>query len=65
MIMITGAQLQEVVQLTVGAILGAALSINMHRANLTLTDPKTRWRAAGIMVMFVSTFRLLADFVMS
>ncbi len=65
MIMITEALLPEVVQLTVGAILGAALSINLSRANLSLTDPQTRWRAACIMVMFVSTFLLLADLVMS
>ena len=65
MIMITEVLLPEVVQLTVGAILGAALSINMHRANLSLTDPKTRWQAAAIIVMFVGTFLLLADLLIN
>jgi hypothetical protein len=65
MIIITEALLPEVVQLTVGAILGAALSINLSRANLSLTDPQTRWRAAGIIVMFVGTFLLLADLLVN
>jgi hypothetical protein len=65
MVIITEALLPEVVQLTVGAIVGAALSINMSRGGMSLIDPKTRWMAAAFIVLFLSTFLLLTDLLIN
>jgi hypothetical protein len=65
MVLITAAQLPEVVQLTVGAIVGAALSINMSRGGMSFIDPKTRWMAAAFIVLFLSTFLLLTDLLIN
>lgn len=65
LIAITNANMPEVVQLTVGAIMGAALSVNMHRFGLSLRDPATRWNAVAIIVMFVVTFLFLTDLLIN
>lgn len=55
------ASTAEVVQLTVGAVVGVAVSINMGRFGLSLMDPKTRWKAAAVLVAFLFTFLVLTD----
>ena len=65
MLMLTSASTAEVVQLTVGAIMGAALSINMHKFGMSLMDPKTRWNAVAGIIMFVVTFLFVTDLIIN
>ena len=57
--------LGEVVQLTVGAVMGTAVSINLSRFGISLMDPETRWKAAGIIGAFLFSFLALTDLLLS
>ena len=59
------SNLSEVVQLTVGAVMGTAVSINLSRFGISLMDPKTRWKAAGIVGLFLFSFLSLTDLLLS
>ena len=59
------SNLGEVVQLTVGAVMGTAVSINLSRFGISLMDPKTRWKAAGIVGIFLFSFLALTDLLLS
>ena len=59
------SNLGEVVQLTVGAVMGTAVSINLSRFGISLMDPKTRWEAAGIIGVFLFSFLSLTDLLLS
>ncbi len=58
------SNLGEVVQLTVGAVMGTAVSINLSRFGISLMDPKTRWKAAGIVGIFLFSFLALTDLLL-
>ncbi|MBP9636406.1 MAG: hypothetical protein KBE28_15370 [Nitrospira sp.] len=58
------SNLGEVVQLTVGAVMGTAVSINLSRFGISLMDPKTRWKAAGIVGLFLFSFLALTDLLL-
>ncbi len=58
------SNLSEVVQLTVGAVMGTAVSINLSRFGISLMDPKTRWKAAGIVGLFLFSFLALTDLLL-
>lgn len=53
----------EVIQLGIGAMLGTAVSINLSRFGLSLMDPETRWKAAGIIGLFLASFVVLTDLI--
>ena len=53
------ANTAEVVQLTIGAVLGVAVSFNLDRFRLT------RWKAAGITAAFLFTFLVLSDLILN
>ena len=55
----------EVVQLSVGAVLGTVVSINLGRFGLSLMDPKTRWKALGVIGTFLFTFLVLSDLLIN
>ena len=55
----------EVVQLSVGAVLGTVVSINLGRFGLSLMDPKTRWKALGVIGTFLFTFLVLSDLIIN
>ena len=59
------SNLGEVVQLTVGAVMGTAVSINLSRFGISLMDPETRWKAAGIIGAFLFSFLALTDLLLS
>ena len=59
------SNLGEVVQLMVGAVMGTAVSINLSRFGISLMDPKTRWKAAGIIGAFLFSFLALTDLLLS
>ena len=59
------SNLSEVVQLTVGAVMGTAVSINLSRFGISLMDPETRWKAAGIIGVFLFSFLALTDLLLS
>lgn len=59
------SNLGEVVQLTVGAVMGTAVSINLSRFGVSLMDPKTRWKAAGIIGVFLFSFLALTDLLLN
>ena len=59
------SNLGEVVQLTVGAVMGTAVSINLSRFGISLMDPKTRWKAASIVGLFLFSFLALTDLLLS
>ena len=59
------SNLGEVVQLTVGAVMGTAVSINLSRFGISLMDPETRWKAAGIIGVFLFSFLALTDLLLS
>lgn len=59
------ANAAEVVQLTVGAVLGTAVSFNLDRFGLSLMNPKTRWKAAGVTLAFLFTFLVLTDLLIN
>lgn len=63
--MIAGVNTPEVIQLTVGAILGSAVSINLSKFGMSLMDPETRWKAAGIIGTFLFTFVVLSDLLIN
>lgn len=63
--MIAGTNMAEVIQLTVGAIMGTALSINLSRFGISLMDPKTRLKAAAIIGLFIVTFVVLTDLLIN
>lgn len=52
-------------QLGVGAVLGFVLSLNLDRHGLKLRDPKTRWTALAILVLYAATYVLLSDIVLN
>ena len=58
------SNLGEVVQLTVGAVMGTAVSINLSRFGISPMDPKTRWKAAGIVGLFLFSFLALTDLLL-
>ena len=58
MVSVTGS---EAIQLTVGALMGTALSINMDNYGLSIIDPETRWQALGLICSFLFTFLSLTD----
>ena len=58
------SNLGEVVQLTVGAVMGTAVSINLSRFGISLMDPETRWKAAGIIGAFLFSFLALTDLLL-
>ena len=55
----------EFVQLAVGAVLGTVVSINLNRFGLSLMDPKTRWKALGVIGTFLFTFLVLSDLILN
>ena len=55
----------EFVQLAVGAVLGTVVSINLNRFGLSLMDPKTRWKALGVIGNFLFTFVVLSDLIIN
>ena len=55
----------EVVQLSVGAVLGTVVSINLGRLGLSRMDPKTRWKALGVIGTFLFTFLVLSDLILN
>ncbi len=55
----------EFVQLAVGAVLGTVVSINLNRFGLSLMDPKTRWKALGVIGTFLFTFLVLSDLIIN
>ena len=55
----------EVVQLSVGAVLGTVVSINLRRFGLSLMDPQTRWKALGVIGTFLFTFLVLSDLIIN
>ena len=55
----------EVVQLSIGAVLGTVVSINLGRFGLSLMDPKTRWKALGVIGTFLFTFLVLTDLIIN
>ena len=55
----------EVVQLSVGAVLGTVASINLSRFGLSLMDPQTRWKALGVIGTFLFTFLVLSDLIIN
>lgn len=59
------ANAAEVVQLTIGAVIGTAVSVNLGRFNISLMDPKTRWKAAGVIVTFLFSFLVLTDLILN
>ena len=59
------SNLGEVVQLAVGAVMGTAVSINLSRFGISLMDPETRWKAAGIIGVFLFSFLALTDLLLS
>jgi hypothetical protein len=59
------AAVSEVVQLSIGTMLGVALSQNLGRHGLTLSDPKTRWTTLGIIFLYAATFQLIAEPLLS
>lgn len=48
-------------QLTVGALVGFALSINMSRHGLSALDPATRWQALVVAGSYLFMFLALVD----
>lgn len=59
------SNLGEVVQLAIGAVMGTAVSINLSRFGISLMDPETRWKAAGIIGVFLFSFLALTDLLLS
>ena len=57
--------LADVGQLTVGTMLGLALSFNMSRHGLSLRNPETRWKSIGIILLFLFSFLILSDLLLS
>ena len=55
----------EVVQLSVGAVLGTVVSINLSRFGLSLMDPQTRWKALGVIGTVLFTFLVLSDLIIN
>ena len=55
----------EVVQMMIGAVVGTAVSINMSRFGMSIMDPKTRWKAAGVLVIFLFSFLVLTDLILT
>ena len=53
------ASLSEAIQLTIGAVLGVAVSFNLDRFRLT------GWKAAGITAAFLFTFLVLSDLLIN
>ncbi len=53
------ANTAEVVQLTIGAVLGVAVSFNLDRFHLS------GWKAAGIVAVFLFTFLVLSDLLIN
>ncbi len=53
----------DVVQLTVGAVLGVVVSVNMGQQGLSVMNPKTRWKAIGVISLFLFSFLLLSDLI--
>ena len=59
------SNLGELFQLAVGAVMGTAVSINLSRFGISLMDPETRWKAAGIIGAFLFSFLALTDLLLS
>lgn len=55
----------ELVQLTIGAIIGTAVSINLSRYGLSITDPKTCWKAGAVILAFLFVFLMLTDLLLA
>lgn len=55
----------EVVQLTIGAILGVAVSLNLGRFGLSFRNPETRVKAAVITLTFLFTFLVISDLLLN
>lgn len=51
----------ECIQLVAGSILGTVLAINLSRFGLSFRDPKTRWQALAVLVLFLLTYLVLSD----
>ena len=51
----------DVFELTVGAVMGGAVSVNMGRQGLSILDPKTRWKAISIIALFLLSYLVLSD----
>ena len=45
--------------------MGTAVSINLSRVGISLMDPETRWKAAGIIGVFLFSFLSLTDLLLS
>lgn len=63
--LVTGVTAADVVQLTVGAIMGTALAINMDKHGLSFTNPATRWKAIGLCASFLFLFVAITDLAMN
>ena len=55
----------EALQLGIGTVLGFVLSLNLDRHGLKLRDPKTRWTALAILVLYAATYVLLTHIVVN
>ena len=59
------ASTSEMIQMAIGAVMGTAVAINMDRFGMSFSDPKTRWKAAGIVVTFLFTYLILSDLIIN
>lgn len=55
----------ELLQLSIGALLGTVVSINLGRFGLSLMDPKTRWKALGVIGLFLFSFLVISDLIIN
>lgn len=53
----------DAAQLTIGAVIGLAVSLNLDRYGMSLMDPKTRWTTLGIICTFLFTFLLFSEWL--
>lgn len=63
--LVTGVTAADVVQLTVGSIMGFVLAINMDKFGLSFSDPKTRLKAFGLVGSFLLAFVAITDMAMN
>lgn len=59
------ASIGEVVQLTVGSIMGAAVTINMMKHGMSPLDPKTRWQSLALIGSFLFCFLAVSDAILN
>lgn len=55
----------ELFQLSIGALLGTVVSINLGRFGMSLMDPKTRWKALAVIGIFLFSFLVISDLIIN